>query len=77
MSLIEEMQAAATQRFEEALAAYRAATTELNAAAAAAKDVGVSVNKLSDLAEVSRGKMDGWIKAAPPRAKPAESAPDE
>lgn len=72
MTLIEEMQAQATRRFTDALEAYRNATDELNAAAAAAKDVGVSVNKLSDLAGVSRGKVDGWIRAAPPPTAPDE-----
>lgn len=78
MTLIEELQDQATRRFIAALEAIRIATDELNASSAAAKDVGVSVNRLSELAKVSRGKVDGWIKAAPPRANPpAGSAPDE
>ena len=60
---IEGLQSAAMQRLIEAVERERAASIERDEAAAAAREVGVSVNLMSKLTGASRTRIDRWIAA--------------
>jgi hypothetical protein len=72
MTLPEEQQAAALRRLTDALERERQAAADVRAAAIEAKAAGVSISRLSALANVSRDKVYGWLRKAPD-----DPAPDE